>query len=186
MATKTSQRVFIWVIAVVMLVGSVGAYFMVILANNNQQDQLAEQQKQLEQLQQSMACQAVDSAGKTFNKPEGKTFEAASVTELRKEDVTSGTGDEVTTPDACLTVHYLGSTPDGKVFDESYSKGQPAAFRLDGVIQGWQAGLQGMKVGGVRDLYIPAAQAYGEQGSPPNIAPNTPLYFRVELIGINK
>lgn len=187
MATKTSQRITIWVIAAVMLIGTLGAYFVVVVASQNEQDQLAEQQKQYEELQKQLQCNAVAvPEGKTFSKPAAQTFDAGSVSELKKEDVVVGTGQEVTAVDQCVTVHYLGNTPDGKVFDNSYDRGEPTAFRLDGVIPGWQEGMQGMKVGGARKLYIPSGKAYGEEGNPSGGIPaNTPLYFYVELVGIS-
>lgn len=186
MATKTSQRVFIWVIAVVMLVGSIGMYFMIILQNQNEQDQLAEQQRQIAELQQNMnACEAVSTEGKEFTKPEPVSFEADTVTELRTEDVVVGTGEEVTSPETCVTVHYLVNTPDGKSFENSYDTNDPPAFGLDQVIPGWQEGMMGMKVGGIRQLYVPADKAYGEQGTA-DVPPNTPLFFHIELVGIKK
>jgi peptidylprolyl isomerase len=101
---------------------------------------------------------------------------------LVKEDLKPGTGAEVKAGQT-LTVNYIGvACSTGKIFDSSYSRGQPANFPLTGVIQGWQDGIPGMKVGGQRLLGIPAAQAYGAQGSPPSIAPDEPLWFVVEVI----
>jgi FKBP-type peptidyl-prolyl cis-trans isomerase len=170
-----------------MTVGTLGAYFMIIVANQNQNDEMAKQQELLKQLQEQQKnqkeCKAVET-DKTFTKPDAVTFDKSSVTELRTEDVIVGDGAEVTTPTACVTVHYLGNLSDGTVFDNSYDRGEPSAFTLDGVIKGWQEGFQGMKVGGKRIIYIPADKAYGEQGSPPKIGPNEPLVFTVELIGL--
>jgi FKBP-type peptidyl-prolyl cis-trans isomerase len=170
-----------------MTVGTLGAYFIIIVANNNQNEEIAKQQELLKQLQEQQKnqpeCKAVDT-DRQFTKPEAVTFDKASVTELRTEDVTVGDGTEVTSPTACVTVHYLGNLSDGKVFDNSYDRGEPTAFRLDQVIKGWTEGFQGMKAGGKRIIYIPADKAYGEAGSPPNIGPNEPLVFTVELIGI--
>lgn len=102
--------------------------------------------------------------------------------DLVKEDIKPGTGAPVTAGQT-LTVNYIGvACSTGKVFDSSYSRGQPASFPLTGVIKGWQDGIPGMKVGGQRLLGIPAAQAYGAQGSPPNIAPDEPLWFVVEVL----
>ena len=86
-----------------------------------------------------------------------------------------------------IAVHYIGYLPDGKVFDTSL-KGdkKPFAFKLGAgqVIQGWDIGLQDMKVGAVRRLSIPASLAYGAQGVSGAIPPNTPLVFDVQLMGI--
>lgn len=184
MATSNGQRIFIWVIAVVMVVGTLGAYFIIIIANQNQNDEIAKQQELFKQLQdQQQECQAVET-DRTFTKPESVTFDKSTVTQLRTEDVTPGEGEAVNSPTACVTVHYLGNVSDGTVFDNSYDRGEPTAFRLDQVIKGWQEGFQGMKVGGKRVIYIPADKAYGEAGSPPKIGPNEPLVFVVELIGL--
>ena len=70
-------------------------------------------------------------------------------------------------PGDTLTVHYIGTLENGQVFDSSYDRGQPFTFRLGArtVIQGWDQGLVGMRVGGKRRLTIPPALAYGSQGS---------------------
>jgi peptidylprolyl isomerase len=98
------------------------------------------------------------------------------------EDITPGTG-ATATPTSTVVADYVGvSCSTGKIFDSSYSSGQPATFPLSNVIPGWQQGLPGMKVGGTRLLGIPAALAYGStppQGS--GIAPDEPLWFVVQL-----
>lgn len=110
----------------------------------------------------------------------------ASVDSLQKIDTVVGTGDEVK-PGDTVTAHYTGAlAKDGTIFDTSVDRGQPATFPLSGVIAGWQEGVPGMKVGGKRRLLIPAAQAYGEQGSPPSIGPNEPLVFDIELVKIGE
>ena len=103
-------------------------------------------------------------------------------TELVSEDLTVGTGATVE-PTSTVTVDYIGvSCSTGKIFDTSYGK-TPATFPLDRVIPGWQQGLPGMKVGGIRLLGIPADLAYGAQGYPPDIAPDETLWFVVDAQG---
>ena len=103
-------------------------------------------------------------------------------TELIKEDLKPGTGATVT-PGATVTVNYIGvACSTGKIFDSSYSRGQPATFSLSGVIKGWTDGIPGMQVGGQRLLGIPPEQAYGASGSGVNIGPNEPLWFVVEVL----
>jgi peptidylprolyl isomerase len=103
-------------------------------------------------------------------------------TQLVTQDLKVGSGATVTTTQT-LTVNYIGvACSTGKIFDSSYSTGQPASFALSGVIKGWQDGIPGMKVGGQRLLGIPPADAYGATGSPPAIAPDETLWFVVEVI----
>ncbi len=103
-------------------------------------------------------------------------------TTLIKDDLREGTGETVA-PGASVTVNYIGvACSTGKIFDSSYSRGQPLTFSLNGVIKGWTDGIPGMKVGGRRLLGIPADQAYGAAGSPPNIGPNEALWFVVDVI----
>ena len=83
-----------------------------------------------------------------------------------------------------VAVHYIGWLENGKEFNNSYKLGKPAEFRLGRVIPGWNEGLQTMKVGGKRRLFIPSKLAYGSQGSPPNIPPNSNLIFEIELLAI--
>jgi peptidylprolyl isomerase len=103
-------------------------------------------------------------------------------TQLVKEDLKEGTGATVGANDT-VTVNYIGvSCSTGKIFDSSYSRGQPATFGLTGVIKGWTDGIPGMKVGGQRLLGIPPDQGYGAQGSPPDILPDETLWFVVEIV----
>jgi FKBP-type peptidyl-prolyl cis-trans isomerase FkpA/FKBP-type peptidyl-prolyl cis-trans isomerase FklB len=85
-----------------------------------------------------------------------------------------------------VKVHYRGTLIDGKEFDSSIKRGEPATFPLNGVIGCWTEGLQLMKVGGKSQLVCPSALAYGERGSPPMIKPGSTLVFEVELLEIVK
>jgi peptidylprolyl isomerase len=99
-------------------------------------------------------------------------------------DIVLGTGPEVAMG-STVTVHYRGWLINGKVFDESYGRGQPYSF-VEGehrVILGWEQGLFGMKTGGKRRLIIPSAVGYGEQAMG-SIPPNSLLVFDVELVGV--
>jgi len=83
-----------------------------------------------------------------------------------------------------VRVHYRGTFPDGREFDSSYSRNEPAEFPLDKVIKCWTEGVQRMKVGGKAKFTCPAAIAYGERGAGGVIPPNATLQFEVELLGI--
>src|SRR4029453_5792955 len=99
--------------------------------------------------------------------------------------VTEGTGPVPKATDT-VKVHYHGTLPNGKVFDSSVQRGEPATFPLNGVIPCWTEGVQLMKVGGKSKLVCPSSIAYGDRGSPPNIKPGAPLVFEGELIEIVK
>jgi peptidylprolyl isomerase len=83
-----------------------------------------------------------------------------------------------------VTVHYIGRLENGTEFNNSYSGGKPIDFKLGEVIEGWNEGLQTMKLGGKRKLIIPSNLAYGPRGRPPAIPPNANLTFEIELLGI--
>ena len=104
---------------------------------------------------------------------------------LMYEDIKQGEGD-VATAGKTVSVHYTGWLTNGKKFDSSKDRGQPFDFPLGGgrVIKGWDEGVQGMKVGGVRKLTIPANLAYGSRGSGGAIPPDATLVFEVELLKV--
>jgi FKBP-type peptidyl-prolyl cis-trans isomerase len=103
-----------------------------------------------------------------------------------KKDIKEGSGPAVKNGDR-VTVHYVGKLLNGKKFDSSRDRGEPFEFTVGekGVIAGWDAGVVGMKKGGIRRLIIPPAIAYGPGGSPPVIGPNQVLDFEIELLKIN-
>ncbi len=107
------------------------------------------------------------------------------VTELTITDERVGTGEEAV-PGKTITVNYAGTLTNGTKFDSSYDRGQPFTFNLgEGrVIQGWEQGFTGMKVGGKRKLVIPSSLGYGEEGNPPAIPGNATLIFEVELLKV--
>lgn len=102
---------------------------------------------------------------------------------LQYKIITQGTGKKPTDTDV-VSVNYAGTFIDGKEFDSSYKRHEPATFPVGGVIPGWTEALKLMPVGSTWMLYIPSDLAYGEQGSPPAIPANKMLIFKVELLGI--
>ncbi|UCH81588.1 MAG: FKBP-type peptidyl-prolyl cis-trans isomerase [Nitrospiraceae bacterium] len=128
------------------------------------------------------------------NKKDGEKFlaenrkkEGVVTTEsgLQYKIVTEGTGASPKSTDT-VTVHYKGTLIDGKEFDSSHKRGQPATFPVNGVIKGWTEALQLMKTGAKWQLFIPSELAYGERGAGRNIGPNSTLIFDVELISIKE
>jgi FKBP-type peptidyl-prolyl cis-trans isomerase FkpA len=195
-ATKRSQRIAIWVIAIIMAVGTIGSFLIIILQNDNQQSDQARltelmsaYQMQTEEYQSRVDVQTTELSQKyfkEFNKYSGRpaAWDGKNVTELKKVDLKIGDGAEITA-ESSFSAYYLGWTPDGKVFDGSIEDGKlkaPFAVTPGGVIEGWTEGAVGMKVGGVRELTIPADMGYGEQGSGESIPPNTPLKFVIMII----
>ncbi len=145
------------------------------------------------QFMQRLQAKAMEeqTAAATRNRTEGEAFLAenakksgVTTTEsgLQYEVITEGSGKKPAATDR-VRVHYVGTLLDGKTFDSSIDRGQPAEFPLNGVIRGWTEGLQLMPVGSKYKFYIPSELAYGESG-PPNIGPNATLTFEVELLEV--
>jgi FKBP-type peptidyl-prolyl cis-trans isomerase len=113
------------------------------------------------------------------------TEEEQEVTEgLTYIEIECGDGDEAQAGDAVL-VHYTGTLEDGTEFDSSVG-GEPLPFTIDAgqVIEGFDLGVRGLKVGGTRELTIASDLAYGDQGVPPDIPPGATLIFEIELVEI--
>ena len=102
---------------------------------------------------------------------------------LQYQVISEGKGPKPKASDL-VRVNYKGMLTDGKVFDSSVERGEPATFPLSGVIPCWTEGVQTMKVGGKAKFVCPANLAYGDRGSPPNIMPGSTLVFDVELLDI--
>lgn len=102
---------------------------------------------------------------------------------LQYKVLTEGTG-AIPTKEQQVKVHYRGTTIDGKEFDSSYKRNEPATFLPTRVIKGWTEALQLMPVGSKWELYIPSDLAYGARGAGANIGPNSTLIFEVELLEI--
>ena len=107
--------------------------------------------------------------------------------ELKVTDVTVGTGAEARAG-GTVVVHYTGWLMDGTKFDSSLDRGEPFSFPLGAsrVIRGWDQGVEGMRVGGKRELIIPPELGYGARGAGGVIPPNSTLRFEVELLRVSK
>lgn len=196
MAATKGQQIGIWIIAIVMTVGTLGSFAVMILQNDNTAtdqtrlaDLTAKYQTEYEAYQAKVDAQAAVLSTQyftEFNQYAGQpaAFDKASVTELKTEDLKVGDGADITS-DSSFTAYYLGWLPDGKVFDGSIDGDKlkaPYAVTPGGVITGWTEGAVGMKVGGVRVLTIPSDKAYGEAGGGETIPANTPLKFVIMII----
>jgi FKBP-type peptidyl-prolyl cis-trans isomerase len=126
------------------------------------------------------------------NLQEGKAFLEANAKKegvvttasgLQYKVLKSGNGPSPTI-DSTVTTNYRGTLIDGREFDSSYKRGQPASFPVKGVIKGWTEALQLMKVGDKWELYIPSDLAYGASQRSELIQPNSTLVFELELLGI--
>ena len=120
--------------------------------------------------------------GTTSSESGGKVHKLASG--LQYEDVVVGSG-KMAEPGMNVSVHYTGTLTNGEKFDSSYDRGQPIQFQLGAgrVIQGWEEGIKGMRIGGKRKLTIPPDLGYGANGTGP-IPPNATLLFDVELVDV--
>ena len=146
------------------------------------------------ELQKSLATRqaaAAKVAGET-NRTEGETFLAANKAKpgvitlpsgLQYKILTAGTGKTPTATDT-VVVQYRGTLINGKEFDSSYKRGEPAAFPVGKVIKGFSEALQLMPVGSKWQVFIPSNLAYAERGSGADIGPNATLIFEIELIAI--
>ena len=122
-----------------------------------------------------------------MDKPEIEFFDPEPPADLVVTDVTVGDGAEATAG-SNVSVHYVGvAHSSGEEFDASYNRGAPLQFRLGvgQVIEGWDAGVQGMKVGGRRQLVIPPHLGYGDRGAGGVIKPGETLIFVVDLMGVS-
>ena len=151
-----------------------------MLTPEQMQAAMDEERKKLEEIQQALATKNKE-AGEQFLTVNGQK-ESVTQTDsgLQYEVIEEGTGEKPVLTDT-VVVHYRGTLIDGTEFDSSYRRNTPATFQVNGVIKGWQEGLQLMSAGSKWKLYIPSHLAYGEQGAGGSIGPNETLIFEVEL-----
>ena len=142
------------------------------------------------QVNQKMEAQAKEQGA--ANRKEGEEFLAANKSKpgvttlpsgLQYKVLTEGTGPKPTANDT-VSCNYRGTLINGKEFDSSYKRGQPASFQVGGVIKGWTEALQLMPVGSKWQLFIPPDLAYGDRGAGADIGPGETLIFEVELLSI--
>jgi len=150
---------------------------------------LNEVQTEIQKQQQEKAQQAA-----AANKTEGEAFLAANKSKdgvvtlpsgLQYKILTAGTGPKPTASDS-VKCNYKGTLIDGKEFDSSYKRGQPATFAVGQVIKGWTEALQLMPVGSKWQIFVPSSLGYGERGAGAEIGPGATLIFEVELLSIEE
>jgi FKBP-type peptidyl-prolyl cis-trans isomerase len=209
MATKTSQRVFIWVIAAVMVIGTLAGFFAMIITPKNEaadqakiQEATAKYQKEMAAFQVKMTQQGKEMSERYFDKfsgfkPKVGKFDKPTSKDVKAEDLVAGEGDTLGDKSR-YAVYYMGWNPEGKMFDSSFNDdksalNRPLVRQADGmwdfgngqpgnVIEGWTEGLKDVKLGTVRVLTIPSDKAYGEAGGGENIPANTPLKFLMMIV----
>jgi len=186
---KPHERFFALILALLFLVSSVAVTGIVVWQ--------VQQQKKAEKAMQGAAD---DAASNTKQPPKEGQLQGTSLAnftpidkpadKLETIDLKEGTGEAVKAEDT-ITAHYTGAYAiNGEIFESSKDSGQPATFPLSGVIQGWQQGVPGMKVGGVRRLVIPGLLAYGD--APTGYTPGSgarplgTLVFDIELVKIGQ
>lgn len=155
-------------------------------AEQFQAKMVAEQEAMQAKQEAELAAAAAENEAKsTAFLNANKTKDGVKVTTsgLQYKVITEGEGAKPTATDT-VKVHYHGTLPDGKVFDSSVDRGSPIDFPVNGVIQGWQEGLQLMNVGSKYMFYIPSDLAYGNRGAGADIGPGQALVFEVELLEI--
>lgn len=144
---------------------------------------IAAQRKIMHDKLQEQAAENLKRSNEFLEK--NKQREGVKVTDsgLQYEVLATGNGASPTASDT-VVVNYQGTLIDGTVFDSSYERKTPATLPLNGVIKGWQEGLQLMKEGAKYKFYIPADLAYGMKGAGDRIGPNEALIFEVELLKV--
>lgn len=160
-----------------------------LMTEDEERAVLMQAQTEFRAKQQEKAKQA-----SAANKKAGEDFLAANNAKegvvalpsgLQYKILKEGTGPKPTVNDT-VVCNYRGTLIDGKEFDSSYKRGEPAKFPVGGVIKGWTEALQLMPVGSKWQLFIPASLAYGERGAGADIGPDSTLIFEVELISIEE
>jgi FKBP-type peptidyl-prolyl cis-trans isomerase FkpA len=141
--------------------------------------------KKQEQQQKKLVNQALEKGTRFLEENKKKEGVVTTESGLQYLVLKQGNGPKPSKTDR-VKVHYKGTTIDGKEFDSSYKRGEPASFSITGVIKGWTEALFLMNVGSKYKLVIPPSLAYGERGAGSSIGPNEVLVFEVELLEIEK
>jgi FKBP-type peptidyl-prolyl cis-trans isomerase len=180
MASKTPNSTRILSIMILIIFGTslVAAFAIPLMTKDEKEQQQADLQKQIEELQGEEATEAEEL------EVDPNLRQAGDITTMQIIDITTGTGQEVKLGDK-ITVKYKGALAStGQVFD-SNDEGVEFPLEVGGLIEGWTEGVPGMKVGGKRKLVIPSEKGYGARGSSPSIPPDADLVFEIELVAVS-
>ena len=182
---KPHERVFALVGALLFLASSVGVSIFVIWQIHQEHQAIQSPSNSSNQTANTKATTNPTGAT-TLQGTKLQNFTPVDkIDQLKYSDAVVGLGETVK-PGATVTAHYTGAlAKDGTIFQSSHDgPNQPVQFPLSSVIAGWSQGVPGMKVGGIRRLYIPAQLAYGAQSPAPNIPANSDLVFDIEITAV--
>lgn len=202
--TSPKQRIIIFIIALLMLGSTIAVYAMIVLAGSKSNAELAQNTEEVAKLQESLEAKREELSAemekmsdKYFSefkkyKERVRSYNAESVNGggLKSEDLKAGDGAEITSEFNDYYAYYIGFCADEKVFDSSFSPSfeEPTSLKEPlsgqmGLIAGWTEGVQGMKLGGVRELSIPSELGYGETDAADNACgKGKPMKFVVYAI----
>ncbi len=199
--TSTKQRVIIFVVGFLMLAATIATYILIILSNknggtvstvdneklNSLQDQWNAKDAEIDARAVELSAQYLDTFKSYKSRVRGYNATAANSNGLKTEDLKAGTGKVLTDGDKDYLAYYIGFCADESIFDSSFdSYDNPTALKAPlsakvGLIEGWNAGVVGMKIGGVREITIPGELAYGDSQEICG-GTNSPLKFVVMAI----
>jgi len=180
------KRVTSFILALLIFASAAASAVFVIQAINQEQDDLSTATSTIEEQANQQPVEEIQPVNE--NALKGKalinfTPSTERLTAVKIEDLTVGSGAEITSAAQTVTAHYTGArVVDGIVFESSKDSGNTFTSPLNNLIKGWQTGMIGMKSGGVRRLTIPAAQAYGDDASTGR--PSGDLVFDIELVDV--
>lgn len=193
--TTVKQRIIISVIAVLLLGSTIATYAAIVLSNSNKsnlstsqlEDEYTNKQAEINTYAVTLSDKYFDTFASFRSEVKAYNAEAANSVGVRTRDLLEGTGRELATGDLEYYAYYIGFCPDESIFDSSFNdKDNPTQlvtpiYAAQGLIEGWNTGVVGMKIGGVREIQMPGEQAYGETREICGTT-NSPLKFIVMAI----
>lgn len=197
--TSLKQRIVIAAIAILLLGSTIATYILIVLSSSNSgdaklnklQDDYTAKQVEINEYSQTLSSKYFDTMNSFRSEVRAYNAEAANSTGVKKTDLKEGDGRELTTGDLDYFAYYIGWCPDESIFDTTFNdKDNPTALNVpiyagQGLIEGWNEGVVGMKVGGVREITIPGELAYGDSKEICGMT-NAPLKFVIMPITDDK